>query len=81
MELFNTRDNTYTILLAAQNGKDRNTDGIISDDEVQSTQKAVAYVWRDPETGKAACVFWGLSDTLKNSGNWGSILGAFKPSL
>lgn len=82
--LFGWRDTLYTLLLVAQGGTDADGDGGISDDEVRSTQKAVAYVWRDPSTGKAAVVFWGLSDTLQSSigssGNtWSDILEAFKP--
>lgn len=83
-ELFNPRDTLYTILLVAQGGTDADGDGGISDDEVRSTQQAVAYVWRDPDTEKAAVVFWGLSDTLQSSigsggATWSSILDAFKP--
>ncbi|MEE9368107.1 MAG: hypothetical protein V3V05_04490 [Pontiella sp.] len=83
-ELFNPRDTLYTILLAAQNGTDINNDGVISDDEVRSTQKAVVYVWRDPETEQAACVFYGLSDTLQSSigsgDTWKEILQNFAPN-
>ncbi len=81
-ELFNPRDTLYTLILAAQSGHDRNGDGTISDDEVQSTQKAVVYVWRDPASGKAACVFYGLSDTLQSTlggQTWGTILQEFQP--
>jgi hypothetical protein len=81
--LFGWRDTLFTILLAAQKGTDADNDGLISDDEVQSTQKAVVYVWRDPATGKAACVFYGLSDTLQSSisggSSWNTLLDAFRP--
>jgi hypothetical protein len=82
MNLFNTRDNTFTILLAAQNGLDRDEDGIISNSEVQATQKAVVYIWRDPVSKKAACTFYGLSDTLQSSlsgHRWDDLLQAFRP--
>jgi hypothetical protein len=81
-ELFNPRDTLYTIILAAQKGIDRDSNGIIADDEVQATQKAVVYVWRDPVTEKCACVFFGLSDTLQSSltgQSWSAVLQAFKP--
>lgn len=81
-ELFNPRDNSFVILLAAQTGIDRNMDGTIGDDETLGMQKAVAYIWRDPVENRAACVFWGLSDTLQSSisgTGWASRLGAFKP--
>jgi hypothetical protein len=73
--LFGWRDTHYTILLAAQT---------LAGDEVQSTQQAVVHIWRDPVTGKCACVFFGLSDTLRTSlvGDhlrWTEILQAFKP--
>ncbi|MEA2067664.1 MAG: hypothetical protein U9P12_00560 [Verrucomicrobiota bacterium] len=81
--LFGWRNSLFTILLVAQGGADIDDDGVISDDEVRSTQKAVVYAWRDPLTGKAACVFYGLSDTLQStigSGeSWGDILQAFEP--
>lgn len=82
-ELFNKRDSFYTLLLAAQAGTDADGDGRIGDDEVRGTQKAVAYVWRDPQTGKAAVVFWGLADTLRSRAvggqSWSEILQAFDP--
>lgn len=81
-ELFNPHDTLYTILLAAQTGTDVDGDGTISDDEVRGTQKAVAYVWRDPVEEKAAVVFWGLGDTLQKfetGESWGTILDQFKP--
>ena len=78
-ELFNPRDTLYTILLAAQGGTDYDNNGTISGDEVRATQKAVAYIWRDPETGKAACVFYGLSDTLQKDIEWATLLQAFRP--
>ena len=82
-ELFNPRDTLYTILLAAQAGTDADGDGAIGDGEVRGTQKAVAYVWRDPQTGKATVVFWGLSDTLRSRAvggqSWSDILQAFNP--
>ena len=73
--LFGWRDTHYTLLLAAQT---------LAGDEVQSTQQAVAHIWRDPVTGKCACVFYGLSSTLRSSigGShlrWTPILQAFKP--
>jgi hypothetical protein len=83
MGLFNTRDTTFTILLAAQEGKDSDGDNQLSNDEVQATQKAVVYIWRDPVTGKSACVFYGLGDTLQSSlsgGSWSDVLNAFKPA-
>ncbi len=82
-ELFNPRDTLFTILLAAQNGTDIDSDGIISDIEVRSTQKAVVYIWRDPITQQAAAVFYGSSDTLENAAggtSWGKTLDAFKPA-
>ncbi len=82
-ELFNPRDTLYTILLTAQAGTDADGDGMVSDDEVSGTQQAVVYVWRDPQTGKAATVFYGLTDTLRSTmaggESWGSLLDAFKP--
>ncbi len=83
MNLFDVRDNTFTILLVAQSGTDANADGSLDSDEIRSTQKAVADVWRDPQSGESACVFWGLSDTLQNVGsdNWSTILQAFNPEL
>jgi hypothetical protein len=81
-ELFNPRDTLFTLLLAAQKGSDQNADGVLSDHETQTTQKAVVYIWRDPLTGKSACVFYGLSDTLQSAlqgETWGELLQAFKP--
>jgi|GEM_PF-5064922 len=81
-ELFSTRDTSFVILLAAQTGRNADGDNQISDEEVLSSQQAVAYVWRDPVTGKAACTFFGLSATLQNSldgETWGNILQAFEP--
>ena len=82
-ELFNPRDTLFTILLVAQSGTDFNNDDTITDDEIRGTQKAVVYVWRDPQTGKSACVFYGLSDTLQSSigsgQSWAEILSEFHP--
>lgn len=83
INLLATRDSTYTLLLAAQSGNDINLDGVIGDDEVDATQKAVACIWRDPLTGKTTCTFFGLSDTLQSSisggQTWSTILQEFKP--
>jgi hypothetical protein len=84
MELFNPYDSTFTILLAAQSGRDANSDNALSSEEIRSTRKAVAQVWRDPLTGKAACVFWGDGETLQDSfvtSDWRKLLEAFNPSL
>ena len=81
--LFGWRDNLFTLILAAQIVRDTNGDGMLSEDEVQSTRKAIAYIWRDPVTGKCACIFYGLSDTLQSSigtgQTWGTRLNAFRP--
>lgn len=77
-ELFNPRDSLYAIILAAQNGYDLNNDNIITNDEVRNTQKAIVYIWRDPLTGKSACVFFGLTDSLKKN-SWSTLLKQFKP--
>jgi hypothetical protein len=82
-ELFNPDDTLYTILLVAQSGTDTDEDHLISDDEVRASQQAVAYVWRDAQSGKAAVVFYGLSETLRStvgSGqSWAELLNAFAP--
>jgi len=82
-ELFNPDDTLYTILTAAQSGVDINADGIISTDEIRSTEQAIVYVWRDRTTGKSAIVFYGLADTLQSTmaggASWAQILHAFQP--
>ncbi len=82
-ELFNPDDTLYTILAAAQSGIDRNEDGLISSNEIRSTDQAILYVWRDRSSGKAAIVFFGLTDTLQSTiaggESWGTILDAFRP--
>jgi hypothetical protein len=81
-ELFNTREQHFAILLAAQTGTDTDQNGQISDDEVRGTEQAVAYIWRDPQTGRSAIVFYGLSDSLRSSdsaGGWSNILQDFTP--
>lgn len=83
LSLFKFNDSTFTVLLAAQKGTDLNEDGFISDGEVQSTQKAVADIWRNPKNGETACTFYGLESTLKSSigtgRSWESLLEAFRP--
>ena len=82
-ELFDPDDTLYTILTAAQSGTDLDENGIISNDEVRSTEQAIVYVWRERTTGKAAIVFYGLTDTLQSTigggESWRSILKAFEP--
>ncbi len=82
--LFDPRDTLFAVLLVAQNARDADHDGQVGNGEVQSTQRAIAYVWRDPATGEAACVFWGLADTLQSSigsagTTWGTLLETFRP--
>ncbi len=74
-ELFNPRDTSFAILLAAQSVRQTPSGELI----YSGTQKAVAYVWRDPQTGKAAITFWGLSDTLQKDIDWGNLLRDFQP--
>ncbi|MDF7809170.1 hypothetical protein P4E94_17115 [Pontiellaceae bacterium B12219] len=82
-ELFNPHDTLYTILLVAQSGSDTDENLVLSDDEVRASRQALAYVWRDAATGKAAVVFYGQSDTLRstigNGQSWNQLLQAFAP--
>jgi hypothetical protein len=46
---------TLAELLVVQKYIDCNAGSIISDNDVQATQKAVADIWPNPESGKAPC--------------------------
>ena len=82
-ELFNPRDTQYAIFLVAQSGIDMDGNRMIDHDEIQGTERAVAYIWRDPETGKSAPCFFGLNESLEKNGSqgrtWTGLLKAFQP--
>ncbi|MBN1268792.1 MAG: hypothetical protein JXB04_04335 [Kiritimatiellae bacterium] len=46
--LLSTRQNLFTIFVAAQTVRDLNNNGSVTSDEVFAEQRAVAVVWRDP---------------------------------
>ena len=48
LQVFNPRQQFYTIVFAAQSGMDYNKDKLITDDEVLSQKIGVAVLWRDP---------------------------------
>ncbi|MEI6892660.1 MAG: hypothetical protein V5783_10865 [Pontiella sp.] len=80
--LFGSRDTSYTLLLIAQTGTDRDGNGL-DEAEIRATQQAVVNIWRDPKTGKSAITFFGLSDTLRrtigSTQSWGDLLQDFQP--
>jgi hypothetical protein len=46
--LLSTRQNLFGIMLAAQSGKDSDSNGSLDEEEVLSDQRAFSVVWRDP---------------------------------
>lgn len=46
--LLTTRQNIFTLIVAAQTGVDGNRNGSIQDNEVTAEQRALVVVWRDP---------------------------------
>jgi len=84
-ELFNPRDNTFAVFVVAQQVTDANEDNTITEDEVQFTQRAIAYVWREPgpSTHRSCCVFYQRSESLGAFG-WSEkkaqVLDAFRPT-
>lgn len=47
-DLFRWRQNLYAVIIAAQSGKDRNSDGDIEENEVTGESRAFFILWRDP---------------------------------
>jgi hypothetical protein len=78
--LFGWRDTLYSIILIAQPLAGVSENQPIKRSNIQSTQKAVVYVWRDPLTRKSAIVFYGRDSSLDSSAiNLTDLLQAFRP--
>lgn len=83
--LFGWRDNLFTVIVVAQTGSDGNGDGVLDIDSLGPIHRALALVWMDPLTRKAAVVGYIRTDSDKAlsgySGQWKDVLNNFNPDL